>query len=103
MMYFEGPTIFLEKSDIWLLIGHAGFASCTSILVTHSQQNLHHMIYSILLSSKVVFSFILQFAFPQVFIQSVQNIWEVVGIVLCVLGVVSYVIINFRIEQVSSM
>ena len=102
MVYFESPNIFLANLDIWLLLGHASFASCTSILVAHSQQNLHPMIFSILLNSKVVFSFILQFALPHIFIQGVQNIWEFAGVTLCVLGLVSYVLINFKIEQHTS-
>ena len=103
MIYFESPIIFLENLDIWLLSGHAGFAGCAGILVVHSQQNLHPMVFTILLNSKVVFGFVLQFAFPQLFIQSVQNIWEFVGIIFCVLGVVSYVLINLRMEKVSSI
>ena len=103
MIYFESPIIFLEDLDIWLLSGHAGFAGCAGILVVHSQQNLHPMVFTILLNSKVVFGFFLQLAFPHIFIQSVQNIWECVGIVLCVLGVVSYVLINLRMEKVSSI
>ena len=99
MFYTENPNITLGKLDIWLLFGHAGFASCSSLLLAHSQQNLHPLIFSILLNSKVVFSFILQFTFPQVFMQSVPNIWEFLGVLLCVLGAVSYVLINFRIEQ----
>ena len=102
MVYSESPNIFLANFDIWLLLGHASFASCTSILVAHSQQNLHPMIFSILLNSKVVFSFILQLVFPHIFIQGVHNIWEFVGVMLCVLGIVSYVVINYRLEQHSS-
>ena len=102
MMYFEIPIIFLENLDVWFLLGHAIFAACTSFLTAHSQQNVHPMIFSILLNSKVVFSFILQFAFPQIFIQGDHNVWEFVGIVLCVLGVVLYVVINFRLEKQSS-
>ena len=60
------------------------------------------MAYTILLNSKVVFGFVLQFAFPQIFMQGVHNIWEVVGIVLCASGVVSYVLIGYRLEKVSS-
>ena len=102
MIYLETPIIFLEKFDIWLLLGHAGFAGSACIFANHSQQNLHPMAYTILLNSKVVFGFVLQFAFPQIFMQGVHNIWEVVGIVLCASGVVSYVVIGYRLEKVSS-
>ena len=101
MMYFEIPIIFLDNLDVWFLLGHAIFAACTSFLTAHSQQNVHPMIFSILLNSKVVFSFILQFAFPKIFIQGDHNVWEFVGILLCVLGVVLYVVINFRLEKQS--
>ena len=102
MIYFESPIILLKNLDIWLLIGHAGGVACAGILVVHSQQNLHPMVFTILLNSRVVFGFVVQLAFPQIFIQSVNNIWELIGIVLCVLGVVSYVVINFRMEKVSN-
>ena len=103
MIYFEAPIIFLDNLDIGLFFGHVGFAACACILVIHAQQNLHPMVYTILLNSKVVFGFVLQFAFPQIFLQSVHNIWEYAGIVLCVIGVVSYVLIDFKIKQVSSI
>ena len=103
MIYFEAPIIFLDNLDVGLFFGHVGFAACACILVIHAQQNLHPMVYTILLNSKVVFGFVLQFAFPQIFIQSVHNIWEYAGIVLCVLGVVSYVLIDIKIKQVSTI
>ena len=103
MIYLETPIILLENLDIWLLIGHAVCTACAGILDTHSQQNLHPMVFTILLNIKVVFGFVLQFAFPQIFIQSVHNIWGFVGIALCVLGVVAYVIISIRIEKVSNV
>ena len=101
MIYFERPIIFLQNLDIWLLLGHATFAGCCGILLIHSQQSLHPLVFTILLNLRVVFGFVLQLVFPHIFIQSVQNIWEFVGIVLCLLGVVSYVMINFKIEKVS--
>ena len=103
MIYFESPIILLKNLDIWLLLGHAGGVACAGILVVHSQQNLHPMVFTILLNSRVVFGFVIQLAFPQIFLQSVNNIWELIGIVLCVLGVVSYVVINFRMEKVSNI
>ena len=76
-------------------------AACACIFANHSQQNLHPKVYTILHNSKVVFGFALQFAFPQLFIPSVYNIWEFAGIVFCILGVVSYVVFSFRLEKVS--
>ena len=103
MIYFESPIILLENLDIWLIFGHAVFAGFAGLLVVHSQQNLHPLVFTILLNLRVVFGFVIQLAFPHIFIQSVQNIWEFIGIVLCVLGVVSYVVINLRMEKVSSI
>ena len=103
MIYCESPIILLKNLDIWLLLAYAGGVACASILVTHSQQNLHPLVFTILLNSRVVFGFVIQLAFPQIFLQSVYNIWEFIGIVLRVLGVVSYVVINFRIEKVSNI
>ena len=103
MIYFETPIILLENLDVWLLIGHAGSTACGGLLCTHSQQNLHPMVCTILLNSKVVFGYVLELAFPHIFIQSVHNILEFVGIALCVLGVVSYMVINFRIEKLSDI
>ena len=103
MIYFETPIILLENLDIWLLIGHAGCTACAALLSTYSQQNLHPIVYTILLNSKVVFGFVLEIAFPHVFIQSVHNILEFVGIALCVLGMVLYMVINFRMEKLSDI
>ena len=103
MIYVETPIILLENLNIWLLIGHAGCTACAALLATYSQQNLHPMVFTILLNSKVVFGFVLELAFPQIFIQSVHNIWEFLGIALCVLGVISYMVINFRIEKLSDI
>ena len=102
MIYMENPTIPLENIELALLLGHAGFAGCASILLIHSQQKLHPMISTIVLNIAVVFGFVLQLSFPQIFIQSVHNSWEFVGIALCVLGVISYVVIDIKIQQVSS-
>ena len=103
MIYCESPIILLKNLDIWLLLAYSGGVACAGMLVTHSQQNLHPLVFTILLNSRVVFGFVIQLAFPQIFLQSVNNIWEFIGIVLCVLGVVSYVVINFRMEKVSNI
>ena len=102
-LYLESPVLWLSTGDTLLLTGHAVTATVSSLLVVSAQKVLQPVIYSILQNSVVLFGFIAQFSFPDLFITGNSNTMEVIGAVIVAVGIIGYVLVDQRIKSTWSL
>ena len=89
MFFFEEPVTSIDYKNGLLFAGHCLSVSVSAIAIAVAMQELTPFTFSLVWSTRLVVSFIIQYAFGNVFLQGNHNVLvEVVGALLITLGTI---------------
>ena len=103
MFFFDVPVTSIDYKNGLLFAGHCFSVSVSAIAIAVAMQELTPFTFSLVWSTRLVVSFIIQYAFGNVFLQGNHNVLvEVVGALLITLGTILSAWWALRLKKVQS-